>query len=252
MMNTIEKLKRFVIANKAKPAFPYINLTDDNRYAGWVNASGSNGDNLWLKLNLKKEWDQFCLFALASAWSRTGPWENAVYFVKIIRKNFSNVKDIDCVALRKHGDSYVEKHWKELIAEGKTRKKLAFRDDLCPSIKVLCKNWNGIKQQLDKSGKSGDWEGFVRYMRGIKGLGSGERSMNMKIALVLRELRCQNVYSNIPGDLCCVPDERVREAYKMIGSLPGGSPLYISASRKIYKDFGDLYDIPAFAYDDMQ
>lgn len=252
-MRLIEKLKQFVFDNKTNSCLPYINLTNDNQYAGWVNASGSNGVNLPLKLNLMKEWDMFCLFVLASAWSRTGPWENAVYFVDVLRMTFNNTKNIDIKTLRKDCDAFVQKHGHLLEDKGKIRKRLAFRTDLYPSLKVLCQNWNKIQQNIDKSSKSGVWEDFVRYIREIKGLGSGERKMNMKIALILRELRCQNVYNGIPGDLCCVADARVKEAYtNEIGYLPNAYPCFIRASRQIYKDFGDLYDIPAFAYNDYK
>ena len=248
MTKITEKLKRFVIANKTKPDLPYINLTDDNRYAGWVNASGSNSDNLWLKLDLKKEWDTFCLFVLASAWSRQGRWENAVHFVIAIREKFTNIKSIDFDKLRNHCDFYTKKHGKILKGTGKTRIMISFGQDLYRSIKILCKNWSEIKRNLDKSGKSGDWKGFIRYLRGVKGLGNGNKAMKIKILLILRELRCQNIYKNIPGDLCCVPDKRVKEAYEdgQIGNLRG----YIKASKQIYEDFGDLFDIPAFAYND--
>ena len=41
----------------------------------------------------------------------------------------------------------------------------------------------------------------------------------------------------------------MRKAYKLIKrKLPTD---YLKASKKIYKDFGDLYDIPAFAYEDF-
>jgi len=244
MNSIIEELKQFVIANKTSESLPYINLTDDDKYAGWVNATGSNGSNLLLKLDLTKEWDQFCLFALASAWSRTGQWENAVYFVINIRKCFNDIKNIDIVKLRKECNSFVKEHGKRLKEEGKTRKKLAFRKDLYPSFDKLTKKWSKIKQKLEGSGKSGNWKGFVKYLRGIKGLAGKDKAMSIKIPLILRELRCQKIF-NIPGGLCCTADSRVKKTYKERGvGLPSD---FIKASEKIYEDFGDLYDIPAFA-----
>ena len=215
-MRIIEELRQFVIANRTNPDLPYINLTKDNQYAGWVNASGSNGDNLPLKLDLMKEWDEFCLLVLASAWSRSGPWENAIYFVERLRTNFNSIKNIDIKTLRKDCDSYVQKHKHGDILEDavKVRKKLAFRTDLYSSLEVLCQHWNEIKRELGKADKLRDWVGFVHYIRDIKGLASNGNRMQIKITLILRELRCQNVYNNIPGDLCCVPDKRVKEAYQ--------------------------------------
>ena len=243
-MRIIEELKQFVIDNKTNKDLPYINLTNGNKYAGWVNASGSQGNNLPLKLDLTKEWDVFCLFVLASAWSRTGPWEYAVYFVERLRTTFNNIKNIDIKTLRKDCDSFVQKQ-----DDLKIRKRLAFRTDLYPSLEVLRQSWSEVEKKLDNSGKSGDWVGFVHYIREIKGLASSGKRMKIKIPLILRELRCQNVYDNIPGDLCCVPDQRVKDAYQMIGNFPND---FLKASRRIYEDFGDLYDIPAFAYEDYK
>ena len=56
-------------------------------------------------------------------------------------------------------------------------------------------------------------------------------------------------YPNIDGKYCCVPDERVKEAYKSMGEkMPQD---YLKASEFIYSDFKDLYDIPLFAYMDF-
>jgi hypothetical protein len=92
-------------------------------------------------------------------------------------------------------------------------------------------------------------------MREIEGLGVGDRKMLIKIPLILRELRCQNIYENISGELCCVPDARVFDAGKELNlKIPrtGNLENLIVSSTKIYKLFGDLYDIPLFAYNDLK
>ncbi len=79
--------------------------------------------------------------------------------------------------------------------------------------------------------------------------------MRIKIPLILRELRCQNVYHYIRGKDCCVPDERVKLAAKSLGiKMPHINNLQnlFKASEIIYKKFGDLYDIPLFAYEDIK
>jgi hypothetical protein len=48
-------------------------------------------------------------------------------------------------------------------------------------------------------------------MRSFKGLETGQKSMLIKISLVMRELRCQ-LYPSISGEFCCVPDARVYDA----------------------------------------
>ncbi|MFO7815125.1 MAG: hypothetical protein R6V14_05250 [Halanaerobiales bacterium] len=79
--------------------------------------------------------------------------------------------------------------------------------------------------------------------------------MRIKIPLILRELRCQNIYKDIPGKYCCVPDARVKNAAQQLNiKLPYINSIsnLLKASGVIYKHFGDLYDIPLFAYEDLK
>lgn len=88
-----------------------------------------------------------------------------------------------------------------------------------------------------------------------EGLGAGKNKMRIRIPLILRELRCQKIYNNIPGEICCVPDVRVKISSKEIGiMLPHISSIdnLLKASKIIYDNFGDLYDIPLFAYEDVK
>jgi len=87
---------------------------------------------------------------------------------------------------------------------------------------------------------------FINYISLLNGLGSGQKKMRIKIPLILRELRCQGIYSNIPGEFCCVPDERVKVSAKVFGlKVPHVNSIdsLFKASAVIYKHFGDLYDI---------
>jgi len=92
-------------------------------------------------------------------------------------------------------------------------------------------------------------------LRNLSGLGNGNKSMLIKIPLILRELRCQNIYNNIPGELCCVADSRVLKAGQELGIFlvkPNNIRTLIETSEKIYALFDDLFDLPLFAYEDLK
>lgn len=239
----------------------YINLSEDNKYLGWVsNFNISLSDGSLMKLNLKEEEDLFLLFVLAVAWSRTGRWENAAYFVtylKVSQKYFVEywLDNFNIVNEQMNREQSVKDTLEEVTGLT-SRIKVSFRNDTFDSIHILAKNWNEIKSKLNEANLSGNYVSFMNYMRGVKGLGVKDKSMMIKIPLILRELRCQNIYRNIPGELCCVPDERVKIAYKKLldVNLPLATSLdgLIKASTKIYELFGDLYDLPLFAYEDIK
>lgn len=136
------------------------------------------------------------------------------------------------------------------------RKKVSFRKDIFTSVHIFAEEWESILFELNSASCSGNYVSFMEHLRDIKGLGVGSKRLCIKIPLILRELRCQNVYKDIPGELCCVPDERVKSAAKELGfsmpSLTNNLSSLITVSRAIYKHFGDLYDIPLFAYEDLK
>ena len=249
----VEKLITLTINNKNK--YPYINLDDDNNYNGWVTDFNlrNNDNKSAIKLDLHKEKDLFLLFVLATAWSKTGPWENAVFFTTYIKlknigvkqwcniefvKNEINKKNISCqeITNKVSGINY--------------RKKISFRKDFYNSVYILANKWQEIKDYMEISSQKQNWKIFIDYISSIEGLGSGRNKMRIKIPLILRELKCQNVYPNIDGKYCCVADERVRKAYSnyLHKNLPQD---YLKASEIIWNDCGTLYDIPAFACEDL-
>lgn len=246
-----------VIKNKER--ISYINLDENNDYCGWVddfNIEMPNG--IKMNLILKNQDDIFLLFALASAWSRTGQWENAAYFVTYLKFNNLNTRqywlDSKNVALemdKRDISSY------EIVKNSigvRPRRKVSFRSDFYTSLNVLANEWTDIISSLEESNVKNDYMIFVDYISGIHGLGSGDKKMRIKIPLILRELRCQKVFDNIPGGLCCVPDERVISASIELGiKLPtiSGIKSLFKASEIIYQNFGNLYDIPLFAYEDV-
>ena len=131
---------------------------------------------------------------------------------------------------------------------------ISFRKDVFKSIQILAKNWSELNERLDEASKTGDFYAFAFYLRSIEGLGVGKNKMLIKIPLVMRELRCSGFYPNIPGEFCCIPDERVAEAANELGfTLPRNTNLenVFRSSKIIFRLFGDYYDILLFAYSDI-
>ena len=253
-----QRLINAVIKNK--DSLSYVNLDENNGYKGWTddfNLHLSNGEKM--RLNLFREEDQFLLFVLASSWSKTGPWENAAYYTTYLKDgnksdiamwldpNFVTEEIHQC---RRNAYSIVKS------CQGiSPRRKVSFRRDYYSSVVILAELWSKIKERLNEANRRSDYYIFIDYISRVNGLGAGSNRMKIKIPLILRELRCQGVYDNIPGKLCCVPDERVKNAAKTIGiSLPhiNSTDSLFAASSIIYRHFGDLYDIPLFAYEDVK
>jgi hypothetical protein len=245
---------------------PYVNLTESRKYKGWVSDFGIellNGKRIKLEIN-DNDNDLFLLFVLAIIWSRSGPWENSAYFVAYLISNNKSTSDYwkTSAAVDNERDRR-EKSAAEIvnsIRTSNTRKKVSFRKDIFSSVALLANKWDEIKKALEYADNNGDYIHFMKYLRSIRGLGVKERKILIKIPLILRELRCQEVYKNIPGELCCVPDKRVLDTGKELG-IKLANPYYqasinirylIACSRKIYDLFGDLYDIPLFAYEDLK
>ena len=245
---------------KYKDELPYANIGDKNEYLGWVayfqlTDSKSNA----IKLDLTQNDDLFLLFVLAVVWSRTGQWENSAFFVsylKITKKNTPTFWKISHNISEEiiNKDSSVDFISNELKGHI-PRRKISFRKDIFKSIQLLANNWDEIVQKLEESEKAKDFEIFMRFMRSIGGLGVGDRRILIKIPLILRELRCQHIYNNISGNFCCVPDARVYKAARSLNiKIPVTSNLdnLKKSSAKIYRLFGDLYDLPLFAYEDLK
>lgn len=253
-----DKLIAALIKNRDK--LPYINLNSNNEYQGWTynfNIVLPNG--MKMCLNLKQEDDLFLLFVLASSWSKTGPWENAAFFTTYLKE--SKKASIDLWLDEAFVKLEIENSGKNAqnivrACSGLTaRKKVSFRSDFYSSISVIAKNWSIIKEKLETASLQNDYMIFINYICSLDGLGAGKKRMRIKIPLILRELRCQKIYSNIPGELCCVPDERVKKSSKEIGlKIPHVNSIdsLFKASAVIYNYFGDLYDIPLFAYEDLK
>jgi len=241
-----------LINNQHLLDFP-INLDKNNNYPGFVHDFNISFNEKNIGLDLKQENDLFLLFVLASAWSRTGQWENAAYLVAHL-KHSKNMVDYwlntENLKIEKENRFNLAKSLNDEFKV--SRVNLSFREDTYDSIHLLAENWDKIKDELAKE----DFFKFMEYLRNIKGLGAGSNRMFIKIPLILRELRCQEVYDNIPGKFCCVPDQRVKEAAKeleiKLPNLNYNLNSLIKVSSKIYSLFGDLYDLPLFSWYDLR
>ncbi|MDY9924377.1 hypothetical protein [Methanobacterium sp.] len=211
-----ERAKELVNAFKSKNDLDYVNLTDDNQYLGWVYDFHIELNNEKMFLNLNKENDLFLLFALAIAWSRSGQWENAGLFVTHLKFNNKDYPEYwldknsiqDEIRNRRNNATEIMNE----VSRDYYRDKISFRKDIFASMNILATNWGGIKEELENCYLNSDYLPFMNYLRNIKGLRVNNNRIYIKIPLILRELRCQQIYDNIPGELCCVPDERVKEA----------------------------------------
>jgi hypothetical protein len=242
-------------------------LDEQKRYRGWVGNQGETPTYKTLKLNLNLPNDQFLLYCLASAWSASGQWENAatlVYAMKSSHLDLSSPIAWSSEKFEKSKSEAKENFYKNKDIFQPRRKVNTPREDIFPAIRQLAIRWNHIQKSMLLAHKNSDWESFVYELREIKGLAPGNRCLNIKIPLILRELRCQNIFENIPGGLCCVPDARVINAIKYLkikGRLqkdcnlstyrPSDAKTLIKFSKAIYTIYGDLYDIPLFAVPDL-
>lgn len=244
-------------------------LDAEGRYTGWVK-SCDQLDQASLDLDLKAENDQFLLFCLASAWSATGPWENAATLIYTIKNycpdqaspnawiddaSFETSITVVKHAFAQHKDVF------------NPRKSTTIRKDIFPAFRTLARKWPQLKFLMQSAARSSNWEQFVYDLRDVEGLAPGRcgtKKLLIKIPLILRELRCQNIFSNIPGELCCVPDARVIDAIKVYqldpeydqafglkAYRPSDARALIESSKAIYQIFGDLYDLPLFAAEDI-
>jgi hypothetical protein len=136
-------------------------------------------DGRSLNLDLREEQDLFLLFVLAVVWSRTGPWENAVYFVAWMKLSHKNAPalwtDDAFVEMERSSckDSMIQTLGQCLDPE--TRKQVSFRKDVYGSVGVLAQNWHGIKREIDVMITTREYVAFFDYMRSLKGLGTGEK-----------------------------------------------------------------------------
>lgn len=149
-IENIEKLKSKVIENNRK--LPYINLTENNTYAGWVKDFHiyNRETKETVSLDLHNGNDMFCLFAMASCWSKTGQWENGACFILYIKmmqydnpnlwmdKNFVDQE----IKLRENSAQQVCKNYviPERPINSTKRKKIYFRSDFYKSTSIIADN----------------------------------------------------------------------------------------------------------------
>ena len=240
-------------------------------YTGWVGSKNLSNEKNSLVLELSEDNDQFLLYCLASAWSASGQWENAAVLIYTIKNHCPDLSS----PLAWRDEKKLEESKNEAIKQLKihssehtemfaARKKATPRGDIYPAFKEIARKWVEIKALMDAAEETCEWEPFVHTLKNMTGLAPGNKCLNIKIPLILRELRCQKIYHSIPGELCCVPDQRVLNAIKYLkrhpyydsncglkAYRPASARSLIASSKAIYKNFGDLYDLPLFSAADM-
>lgn len=256
-LRIINDMKTYIRKPREENKLPvYFGINDKGQYIGWVSKISVNFDreNLDLKdsLNLTDEKDLFILFALAGAWSHSGQWENGAYFALYLKNS-----DWEILDWESHEFSVKQQmkanYWVNSVSSRADGGKRSFRKEFCDTTHRLAKEWHSIKTALKFSEQLSEWGCFVCYLKNLKIIDNGKKTMDVKIHFILRELRCQGVYKNIPGALCCVADTRVREFYEKLFENTGDKEAKLArdsilASNQIYQDWGDLYDLPPFSF----
>lgn len=243
----IEWVKEQIGARNGLPA--YLRVNAEGQYVGWVSNLAielpTDEGEMKSSLDLKQEKDLFILFALAGAWAHVGSWKNGAYFAAYLLNTNWEIDDWRDIHFCNEQISQAKK-WLINVADKVNERGLFLRRDLGDANWRLALAWNDIKENLKIAGDDGNWDNFIRYLRTLKIVNCGKKAMNAKAILILRELRCQGIYPNIPGRLCCVADRRVCGFYFQFWkeTLPNDK---VKASERIYEDWGDLYDMPAFA-----
>ena len=204
------------------------------------------------------------MFCLASAWSATGPWENAAALIKAIKISPPEYSKASAWTSATSTEQMVKNSLHELD-EFRSRKKVSVRKDIYQAIRNIAKEWASIERLMADADKVDDWTMFFHKFRRIEGTAPGNKEILIKLPLILRELRCQRVFQNIPRELCCVQDERVVIAIKklaeenpdnddikrLVSYRPTNIEMVIRASTRIYELFNELYDLPLFAAQDL-
>ncbi|MCR4660648.1 MAG: hypothetical protein K5765_01445 [Clostridia bacterium] len=281
----ISRLNSVLTANSSKLAYINLNVIGEaSSYSGWISnfhiyKRRDHSHSSPLFLDLTNDNDLFMLFVLASCWSRTGQFENATYFTVYLKEKgyddpllWLNPSFVNSERrIKDQSVNYILGIYEDIRLPG--RKEISFRSDFYDGVAILASNWNDIKQSLNDSETKKDYSIFINKIRSIGGIGGAgpDGRMSIKIPLILRELRVAKRFSDIPGEWCCVPDQRVLKTCKSSFFnitfdfpdnyrkypltrryvLDPGIRMVLNKSQVIYSYFGDLYDIPLFAYEDL-
>lgn len=264
-MHKIKKLIEATIEHQSD--IPYLNIKDEY-YLWWTTDFWFTMNWNKVNLDLSKEQDVFLLFVLALWWSRTWPWENVAVLCAYIKYKWRKISywlDEDNTNFEiTNSEKSANDAQSKLNNDFKLRKNISFRKDIFKSISILATKWNWIYTKLNEIKSESSAIAFMNYLRSIEWLAwtrkTWEVRMFIKIPLILRELRCQRINTNIPWELCCVIDARVISTAKKLWIKWLNISIWSeddtinlrNASKIIYEYFWDLYDLPLFAYDDLK
>jgi len=213
-----------------------------------------------VRLNLHRSKDLFLLLVFAFARAQRGRWENAVHFttfLKIAGRNepayWTNIDHVlEDIGQRDFYENLVPCAVNVKVIP---RDKITFNETLFYLTHKLAKNWTDISDQLQQARQTGDYVSFMHYITLLPDFLDEMESLLEAMPLVLRELRCQGIADNIPGELCCVLDKRVLNSAGECHihlEKPYNIRSFMDTSAKVYSLFGDLYDLPLFAWKDLR
>lgn len=268
-------VRDFFLANATPiPYWSSVPLHPD-RYAGWLGTMQFLLNGNPVAIDTKTAAGRFYLYVLAVAWSRPGQWENAAYLMTVLAGSGKSPSTATPPQLEDETSIAHRQIARVTLVNGLARvvprKTVSFRDDIPASIRVLGSEWVGLENAFTTATQSHNWRPYVDKVAAIPGLGNQNNGMKIKIPLILRELRCAGGATNplgIPGELCCVPDARVRKNTQTINGIlaavrPGAGIVMhvphpypkvdqlVASSTAIYHQFQDAYDIPLFGISDI-
>ena len=135
------------------------------------------------------------------------------------------------------------------------RNTIRFDEDIFYQLHILAKNWPAILNMLNESWHTKNYMPFLHYMSQMPGLNTNIEIVSVVVPQILKELRCQGVYPDVPGPMCCVLDRRAVKAARRLGInlIPvTGIKSYLEAAEKVHCLFQNDFDLPLFAYKDIK
>lgn len=253
-------------------------LDPTGSYKGWVSDFGYtlvDGRSFSLDLSDSRQW--WPLLLLAVGWSYSGQWENSAAFLGVL----AELDFLDYSKWQPGTQDHIDQrlaqakaHLEQRLATldraatfpfewlpGRTppsRKRVFFPSSWRYGMRRAVEIWPQVSRLLsetcDGSISGADFFQAMMedpYLAGLSGISGREnRRMIVKLPFLLRELRAQGA-EGIEGAYCSIPDQRVKDMRQTLG-LPNGALTSCyglsRATRRLWEDFGDLYDLPLFAF----
>jgi hypothetical protein len=264
-----------------------ISKTYSESYKGWFISFKDYAFKIdkeseeYFNFDFSKEKDIIALIFLATIWNMppylVGGWENAIGIIAVVYNK--NLLDINKWSSQGFIESVNENGFKDKFTQAMnsidtlkpnilySRGKLSLKwgeEGIFQRLHIIAKEYSFLREtlQIDEILKDNvpklDEKVFSIYdnprlkidAKGNNNTVVKKSLLEVKIPLILRELKCYNKI-DISGEYCCVPDSRVKKMMKIIGYKPHpGDDIdhIIKNSKTIYKYFGPFYDLPLFDF----